>query len=358
MITLADVRERLTEIRPPGIPRDIVTLGMVQAVNVEGNRVTVRLEPVAMPASSVDATIADIRRAVGALQGVVAVEVEVSERPPAQGHSPFGEQGPLPGVADIVAVSSTKGGVGKSTVAVNLACALQALGQRVGLLDADIYGPSLPTMVGLSARPQAAEGNKVLPLKQYGLELMSMGFFLDDSSPVIWRGPLVMGLVRQFLKDVLWGELDVLVIDLPPGTGDAQLTLVQQVPLSGGVIVTTPQKVSLLDVERGVAMFNQVNTPVLGVVENMSYYVCPKCGKREDLFGAGGGAQVAHDFGVPLLGQIPLVPEVRQSGDAGKPLVLAQPNHFVSRIFLEIAGKVLEAVAAERGQAPAPRIIG
>lgn len=360
MTTIADVRERLTEIRPTGIPRDIVALGMVQAVDIDGARVTIRLEPVPMPPQALSATVADIKRAVGALAGVKEVDVQVSERRPGQppGQSPFNEQGAIPGIADIIAVSSTKGGVGKSTVSVNLACALQRLGLRIGLLDADIYGPSLPTMVGLSARPQAVEGNKVKPLEQYGLKLMSMGFFLDDSSPVIWRGPLVMGLVRQFLKDVVWGELDVLVIDLPPGTGDAQLTLVQQVPLSGGVIVTTPQRVSLVDVERGVSMFNQVNTPVLGVVENMSYYHCPKCGKQETPFGSGGGEQIARDFGIPLLGQIPLVPDVRVSGDAGKPLVLAQPDHAVSRIFLDIAGKVMDGVAAERAHAPAPRIVG
>ena len=223
----------------------------------------------------------------------------------------------LPGVGDIIAVSSTKGGVGKSTVAVNLACALVRLGRRVGMLDADIYGPSLPTMLGLSGRPRVAEETKVLPLEKYGLRVMSMGFFLDDSSPVIWRGPLVTGLLRQFLKDVQWGELDVLVVDLPPGTGDAQLTLVQQVPLSGGVVVTTPQAVSVIDVERGIAMFNQVNTPVLGIVENMSAYVCPHCGTRDELFGSGGAARLAAEFGVPLLGRIPIVPDVRASGDAG-----------------------------------------
>jgi len=358
MITIEDVRERLTEIRPPGLPRDIVALGMVKSVRVDGDRISVQLEPVPMPPQSLDATIADIRRAVGALAGVAEIRVEVTERRPGAGASPFADQGPLPGVGDIVAVASTKGGVGKSTVAVNLACALQQSDQRVGLLDADVYGPSLPTMVGVSGRPRAADGNKVLPLERHGLKLMSMGFFLDDSSPVIWRGPLVMGLVRQFLKDVVWGELDVLVIDLPPGTGDAQLTLVQEVPVSGGVIVTTPQRVSTLDVERGIAMFNQVNAPVLGVIENMSHYVCPKCGKREELFGAGGGSQVARAFGIPLLGQIPLVPELRVSGDMGTPLVIAQPEHPVSRIFLDIAAKVLEGVAAERAQAPAPRIIG
>jgi ATP-binding protein involved in chromosome partitioning len=262
----------------------------------------------------------------------------------------------LPGVGDIVAVSSTKGGVGKSTVAVNLAAALLRLGQRVGILDADIYGPSLPTMLGLSGRPRVSEGNKVHPLEGHGLRVMSMGFFLDDTSPVIWRGPLVTGLLRQFLKDVQWGELDILVVDMPPGTGDAALTLVQQVPLSGAVVVTTPQTVAVSDVERGIAMFNQVNTPVLGVIENMSVYICPHCGTRDELFGRGGGARLEREFGIPVLGQIPIVPEIRASGDAGTPLVIAQPDHPVSRAYGEIAAQVLDRMAAER--APAPRIVG
>lgn len=265
---------------------------------------------------------------------------------------------PLPGVADIVAVSSAKGGVGKSTVAVNLACALSQAGHRVALLDADVYGPSLPMMVGLSERPTVVETTKIVPLEKFGIKVMSLGFFLSDKTPVIWRGPMVTGVIRQFLTDILWGEIDLLVIDLPPGTGDAQLTLVQQVPLSGGVIVTTPQEVSLIDVERGVAMFNQVNTPVLGVVENMSYYLCPKCGVREAIFGSGGGARIAEEFGVPLLAQIPLVPAVRAGGDRGTPIVIEDPDHAVSLIFRHLAGKVWDAVEAGRGQAVGPRIVG
>jgi ATP-binding protein involved in chromosome partitioning len=264
----------------------------------------------------------------------------------------------LPGVRDIVAVASAKGGVGKSTVAANLALAISQLGQRVGLLDADVYGPSLPMMMGVSGRPRAVDDKRISPLEKYGLRLMSIGFFLDDNSPVTWRGPLVMGLVRQFLKDVEWGELDMLVIDLPPGTGDAQLTLVQQVPLAGGIVVTTPQEVATLDTQRGIAMFQQVNTPVLGIIENMSYYECPKCGKRENLFSSGGGQRLAEAFGVPLLGQIPLVPAVRTGGDTGKPIVIDHPDSPVSHLFLRIAGKVLEAVEIERLGAAPPTIIG
>ena len=350
MITIADVRERLSEIRPGGLNRDIVAAGLVREVKLDGDVVTVQLMPGPLPPPIVDATVADIRRAVGAMEGVTRVDVQLA-RGPAET-----EPIAIEGIGDIIAVASTKGGVGKSTVAVNLAAALSRLGQQVGILDADVYGPSLPTMLGLSGRPRVAEQTKVYPLEKFGLRVMSMGFFLDDSSPVIWRGPLVTGLLRQFLKDVQWGELDVLVVDLPPGTGDAQLTLAQQVPLSGGVIVTTPQDVSVLDVERGIAMFNQVNTPVLGVVENMSTYVCPHCGTQDQLFGSGGGERLARESGVPLLGQIPIVPDIRASGDAGTPIVIAQPEHQVSRVYRSIAEQVLDRVAAER--APAPRIVG
>jgi ATP-binding protein involved in chromosome partitioning len=355
VITIDDVRERLGEIRPPGLKQDILRAGMVREVKLEGDRVSVDLLGGPLPAAILRATVEEIEKAIGAFEGVRSVDVRVMH-PQAQGGA--GELGPLPGIAEIVAVSSTKGGVGKSTVSVNLACALVALGRRVGLLDADVYGPSLPTMLGLSGRPQVAEHSKVVPLEKYGLQVMSMGFFLDDTSPVIWRGPLVTGLLRQFLKDVLWGELDVLVIDLPPGTGDAQLTLVQQVPVSGGVVVTTPQAVSVLDVERGISMFNQVNIPVLGVVENMSFFECPKCGSHDEIFGSGGAARIQRDFGVPVIARIPLVVDVRASGDSGVPLVVGQPDHPVSRIYREMAEQVMEAVAREREDAPAPRIVG
>lgn len=363
MTTSDDIRERLMEIRPPGFPRDIIALGMVRSVDTSNGAVTIHLEPPSMPPQSLNATIADIQRAVGALEGITAVNVRVVRGDQASGAGgpaagAVNEMGPLPGVRDIVAVASTKGGVGKSTVATNLAVALSRLNQRVGLLDADVYGPSLPIMFGLTGRPRVAESKRIYPLEKYGLRLMSIGFFLDDASPVIWRGPLVMGLVRQFLKDVEWGDLDLLLVDMPPGTGDAQLTLVQQVPLAGAVVVTTPQDVATLDVQRGIAMFQQVNTPVFGVIENMSSYQCPKCGKQDDLFGVGGGEQIATRFGVPLLAQIPLVAEVRTGGDEGKPIVVDQPDHPVSQLFVQIARKVLEAVAVERLAAAPPTIIG
>jgi ATP-binding protein involved in chromosome partitioning len=353
MTTIELVRERLAEVRPAGLGRDIVSAGLVGQVSIDGDRVVVQMSAGPLPPPVMRATVEDIRRGVGALAGVGSVEVQV-----AQPGGAAAAQAPLPGVSDIIAVSSTKGGVGKSTVAVNLACALAQMGLSIGLLDADVYGPSLPVMLGLAGKPEVTEDKKVLPLRKYGLKAMSVGFFLEEGAPVIWRGPMVTGLLRQFLKDVDWGELDLLVIDMPPGTGDAQLTLVQQVPLAGAVVVTTPQDVSLLDVERGIAMFHQVNTPVLGIVENMSYFDCPSCGERDDLFGSGGGERLAAEFGIPLLARIPVLSEVRAAGDAGVPLVVESPDHPVSRSYADVARRVIEAVAAERGAAAGPRIVG
>src|SRR6266436_54782 len=239
-------------------------------------------------------------------------------------------------------------GTDKPEVLQQLARAIDAALRRlpgVGLVDADVYGPSLPIMLGTDARPRVGPDKRIHPLERYGIKLMSMGFFLDEQSPVIWRGPIVMGIVRQFLRDVEWGELDLLVVDLPPGTGDAPLTLVQQVPVAGAVMVTTPQDVALLDVGRGMAMFAQVSTPVLGVVENMSGYLCPRCGTEDPIFGRGGAEALAARFGVPLLARIPLVPALRGGGDAGCPLVAAQPEHPVSRLFAALAARVAEAVA-------------
>lgn len=353
MTTAEEIRERLSEIRPAGAGGDIVATGTVRSIHFRDGVATIHLSAQSLSHPLAEALVADIRRAVGALPGVAAVQVV----PEAATGGPLAEQSPLPGVRDILAVTSTKGGVGKSTVAANLAIALNRLGLRVGLMDADVYGPSVPMMLGIYRRPTVSDDQRIAPLERYGLRLMSVGFFLDDSSPVIWRGPLVMGLVRQFLKDVDWGELDVLVVDLPPGTGDAPLTLLQQVPLVGGVVVTTPQEVATLDVQRGIAMFEQVNTPVLGVIENMSDYECPHCGCHDEVFGSGGGERLAALAGVPLLGRIPLVPEVRAGGDSGVPLVAAHPDHPVSRTFLDIARQISARIDAARATTAPPTIL-
>ena len=351
MATIEEIRGRLAEVRYPGYQRDIVSLGIVRDVEIDGGRVRVLLAPGTSKPEVIEALRVAITRTLSTLADVRSVDVQIAGPATARAAaaSPFDERAPLLGVARILAVASGKGGVGKSTVAVNLALALHARGLRVGLLDADIYGPSVPFMMGVAdARPRMAEGHKIFPVECHGIALISMGFFLDDKSPVIWRGPMVMSIVRQFLKDVVWGELDVLVIDLPPGTGDAQLTLVQQVPVSGGVIVTTPQDVALQDVQRGISMFQTVNAPVLGIVENMSYYACPRCDTRDDVFGHGGGRREAAALGVPFLGEIPLISEIRASMDRGAPVVVADPSSPATATFHAIAAEV--AAALERAQ--------
>jgi len=355
--TPEQVREALRTVLFPGFRRDIVTLGMVgEQVAIESGTVRLHVRPGTDKPETLQQLARAIDAAVRRLPGVAHVDVHFARAEEGRGRDPFAERAGLPGVAQIVAVSSTKGGVGKSTVAVNLALALAGGGQRrVGLMDADVYGPSLPIMLGTDARPEVGPDKRIHPLERYGLKLMSMGFFLDEKSPVIWRGPIVMGVVRQFLRDVAWGELDFLIVDLPPGTGDAPLTLVQQVPLAGGVIVTTPQDVALLDVGRGMAMFAQVSAPVLGVVENMSGYLCPRCGTEDPIFGRGGAEALAARFGVPVLARIPLVPALREGGDAGRPLVVAQPEHPVSRMFAALAARVADAVAPPGAPAAAVR---
>ena len=356
MPTTDEIRDRLTRVRYPGFERDIVAFGMVREIAVRDGHAVVTLAPGSTPPEVLETLRRRIDGELRALPGIVAVEVRLphAEQSQAATATPFDERAPLPGVARILAVASGKGGVGKSTVAVNLALALRKRGLRVGLLDADVHGPSVPLMMGVpDAQPRMAEQNTIFPIERHGVALVSMGFFLDDQSPVIWRGPMVMSVVRQFLRDVVWGELDVLVVDLPPGTGDAQLTLVQQVPVSGALIVTTPQDVALEDVRRGIAMCATVHAPVLGVVENMSHYDCPRCGRREDIFGAGGGRREADALGIELLGEIPLVAEVGASMDRGAPLVVSAPSHPVAALFDALAGKVMRALDRASAAHPA-----
>jgi ATP-binding protein involved in chromosome partitioning len=262
----------------------------------------------------------------------------------------------VPGVGAIIAVASGKGGVGKSTTAVNLALGLRDLGLRVGVLDADIYGPSIPKLFAIKGRPQTKGGTRLIPMDGYGLKVMSIGFLIEEETPMIWRGPMVMSALTQMLREVEWGELDVMVVDMPPGTGDAQLTMAQQVPLRGAVIVSTPQDLALIDARRGIAMFRRVNVPVLGIVENMSYFLCPECGARSDIFGHGGARHEAERLGVPFLGEVPLHMDIRERSDAGLPVVATVPDGPHAEIYRGIAARVRDQIAAGAGRA-APRIV-
>ncbi|MET4385328.1 ATP-binding protein involved in chromosome partitioning [Bradyrhizobium sp. F1.4.3] len=273
-------------------------------------------------------------------RGTPGVQPVHAHKPPQGGQSPMARQSEIPGVAAVIAVASGKGGVGKSTTALNLALGLRDLGLKVGLLDADIYGPSVPRLTGLHQKPELDGERKMIPLRRFGLAIMSIGFLVEEETAMIWRGPMVMSAVTQMLRDVAWGALDVLVVDMPPGTGDAQLTLAQNVPLKGAVIISTPQDLSLIDARRGLAMFKKVNVPVLGIVENMSYFQCPHCGTKSDIFGHGGARHEAEKLGVPFLGEIPLHMAIRASSDAGSPVVDSEPDGPHAAIYRAIAGQV------------------
>jgi ATP-binding protein involved in chromosome partitioning len=336
--------EALGQVKYPGYPSDILALGIVEAAEPKpdgGYAITLRQ---ATERDNVIRELAErVHHALSHDLGVPNVELRVHRVEAELGEKTGRVR--LEGTKHIIAVGSGKGGVGKSTVAANLAVALSQLGLSVGLLDADIYGPSIPMMFNVAdERPKSAGGQNFYPIEKNGLKLISIGFFLGEKAPVIWRGPMVMGAVRQFLKDTLWGSQDFLVVDLPPGTGDAQLTLAQQVAIDGVVIVTTPQDVALLDATRAVKMFRQVHCPILGIVENMSYFVCPDCGERDELFGAGGGERMAKEEGTEVLAQIPVYPEVREAGDCGTPIVLANPKHPASAVFLDLARRVVAAM--------------
>ena len=284
-------------------------------------------------AGGADAAPAPHRRAPG-------VPPASSHRPPQGGPSPMARQAEIPGVAAVIAIASGKGGVGKSTTALNLALGLRDLGLRVGLLDADIYGPSVPRLTGIREKPQLNDERKMIPLQRFGLAIMSIGFLVEEDTAMIWRGPMVMSAITQMLRDVVWGTLDVLVVDMPPGTGDAQLTLAQNVPLKGAIIISTPQDLSLIDARRGLAMFKKVNVPVLGIVENMSYFQCPHCGTRSDIFGHGGARHEAERLAVPFLGEIPLHMSIRATSDSGKPVVASEPDGPHAAIYRAIGAKV------------------
>ena len=344
IVSLEQITLALARVNYPGYQTDIVALGMIQEITPAADgayAITLR--------SATDRE--EILRDLGARihqvltheLGVPKVEFKVRKVAAELGEKTGKVR--LEGTRFIVAVASGKGGVGKSTVAANLAAALVRIGYKVGLLDADIYGPSVPMMFGTGdERPRAADGQTFYPIERFGVKLISIGFFLNDRAPVIWRGPMVMGAVRQFLKDTLWGTQDFLIVDLPPGTGDAQLTLAQQVAIDGAVIVTTPQEVAVADALRAVRMFRQVHCPLLGVVENMSAFICPDCGEREEIFGRGGADQMAAGEQMEVLARLPIFTEVREAGDAGTPIVIARPEHPASQAFLELARRIAAAM--------------
>ncbi len=340
----AVVLDALRAVRDPDLNQDIVALGFVKDLRICGGTVAFAIE-LTTPACPVkDLMKSQAERAVRALAGVNDVAIEMTARVTAS-RPVLGNKGVIPGVKNVLAVSSGKGGVGKSTVAVNLACALQRTGARVGILDADVYGPNVPLMLGLKGQPAVDANKKIVPFERHGLQVMSMALLVADDQPVIWRGPMLHSAVRQFLFDVAWNDLDYLVVDLPPGTGDAQLSLSQQAHLMGAVIVTTPQDVSVLDVKKAIRMFQTVNVPILGVVENMAWFTPPGSNERYLLFGQGGGASIEREFGVPLLGQIPIEIEVREGGDSGKPIVLAAPDSASAKALAAVAGKVAQRVS-------------
>ena len=338
MPTEAEVLNALKQVEDPDLKRDIVSLGFVKNLRIQQNDVSFEIE-LTTPACPVkDQLQGEAIERVRELSGVSKVEVKMTSNVKAR--AAMNQGAVLPKVKNIIAVASGKGGVGKSTVAANLTLALAKTGANVGLLDADIYGPSMPLMFGINRQPTVDEHEKILPLESHGVKLMSMGFLSSDDTPVIWRGPMVHGILQQFLTRVDWGELDYLVMDLPPGTGDAQLTLTQSAPISGAVVVTTPQEVSLIDARKGLKMFQKVNVPVLGIVENMSYYVCPDCGKRANIFRTGGGERTSRELGIPFLGEIPIDPEVAEAGDIGTPILIKNPDSEAAKAYQMIAGKV------------------
>src|SRR4051794_37329957 len=345
-ISEEEIRNALKTVKYPGFTRDIVSFGLVKSIQIDDGDIKVQLA-LATNDPNVPATIkTDAERALRAIEGVRGVRVLIDIHAPPGGAGASMGTTRIPGVRHVIAVASGKGGVGKSTVAANLAVALEQTGMRVGLCDCDIYGPSIALMFGTRERPTATEENKIVPIEQYGLRLMSMGFLLDDTSPAILRGPMVTRYTQQFLRQVEWGELDYLVLDLPPGTGDIQLTIVQTVALSGAIIVTTPQEVALIDARKAATMFEKVNVPVLGLVENMSYFLSPSDNKRYDIFGSGGGEREARRLRVPLLGQIPIDIATREAGDRGLPITAQEQQSPVAVEFTKIAHSLRETLDA------------
>src|SRR3954453_3481434 len=375
------VLDALAKVRSPrGVA--LTEAGVLSAITVNDDKVFFSVNVDAAEARAWESVRAQAEAAVRAIPGVKAAMIALtaerkpgspaappphrpapgvqrvsSPRPPQSPASPMAKQSEIPGVAAVIAVASGKGGVGKSTTALNLALGLRDLGLRVGLLDADIYGPSVPRLTGLREKPQLNDERKMIPLRRFGLAVMSIGFLVEEDTAMIWRGPMVMSAITQMLRDVAWGTLDILVVDMPPGTGDAQLTLAQNVPLKGAIIISTPQDLSLIDARRGLAMFKKVNVPVLGIVENMSYFQCPHCGTRSDIFGHGGARLEAERLGVPFLGEVPLHIDIREKSDAGLPVVATAPDGPHAKIYRDIATRVRDGLSAGAGGRAAPKIV-
>lgn len=366
------IEQALEHVIYPGSDKSIVELGMVSEIFLADAKayfsITVpaakanELEPLRLAAEKATLTVPGIKAAVVALTANSrpgsSATAAAPKAPPAPQRPAPQQQGKagVPGIGAIIAVASGKGGVGKSTTAVNLALGLQALGLRVGVLDADIYGPSIPRLLGISGRPKQGEGRTIMPMENYGLKVMSMGFLVDEEAAMIWRGPMVQSALMQMLREVMWGDLDILVLDMPPGTGDVQLTIAQQVPLAGAVIVSTPQDLALIDARKGITMFRKVEVPLLGIVENMSYFVAPDTGKRYDIFGHGGAEAEAGRIGVPFLGAVPLTIAIREMSDAGTPITVNEPQGPQALAYQDIAQKVWTEISRGSGRT-APKIV-
>lgn len=378
----------LKKVKGPDLKGNIVDLGLVSEIFIADGKVVFSLAVPAERANELEPLRAAAEKVVREVDGVKSVMVALTAEkkgasgqqarpapsaaqaasvpPPMQGggfspgrpqNAPTPDKAGVPGIKSIIAVASGKGGVGKSTTSVNLALGLQANGLKVGIMDADIYGPSMPRLLGISGRPQQVSGRIIKPMEGFGLKVMSMGFLVDEETPMIWRGPMVISALTQMLREVEWGELDVLVVDMPPGTGDAQLTMAQQVPLAGAVIVSTPQDLALIDARKGLNMFRRVDVPLLGIIENMSFFICPNCGEQHDIFGNGGAMQEAERIGVPFLGAVPLHMEIRKNSDAGTPVVVSAPEGPHAKAYRDIAAKVLERLEAESSMQGGPAIV-
>ena len=370
-VTDQQVLDALAGVRDPDRDADVVSLGMVTGLRIQDGHVMFALEVAPERGPQLEPLRREAEAAVHKLPGVLTARaVLTAQRPPATArpasggqrgtHAGAASQGELlPGVKAIVAVASGKGGVGKSTTAVNLALALARLGRRTGLLDADVYGPSMRRMLGIVGNPASSDGVKLDPMQKYGVKAMSMAFLVEEETPIVWRGPMVQSALEQMMRDVDWGDLDVLIVDMPPGTGDTQLTMAQRVPLAGAIIVSTPQDIALIDARKGLNMFRKVDVPVLGLIENMSYFSCPHCGHRTEIFGHGGARKEAERLGMDFLGEIPLDMVIRQTSDGGHPIVASDPEGEHARAYRSIASRIWEQVGRSKAEqaAKAPRIV-